>query len=202
MTTDPNALAQIETIRATLAVSGTIPEQMLAQIGEQLGQLWQTAEAAQDNVSLQAISATWALAQEQAATTKAVAEAAISAADLASTLMKARDQIAEEYADLTAAVETGDRRNYLVDDLIGEIEESVSEQVFDQAMDYAYDTMHDELVEQIRESTKADYRTVSQFYSALRNGDMTPDEMDALLALMDLINLRINAEFERRMRAS
>lgn len=202
MTTDPNALAQIETIRATLAVSGTIPEQMLAQIEEQLGQLWQTAEAAQDKVSLQAISATWALAQEQAATAKDVAKAAISAADLASKLMQARDQIAEEYAELTTAVEKGDRRHWLVDALVGEIEEEVSEDTYADAMAYAYDEIHEEVAEQIAESTGTTFRQASQFYSALRNGEMTDDEMQALLALMDLINTRIELEFDQRMRAS
>lgn len=202
MPTDPNALAQIETIRATLAVSGTIPEQMLSQIHDQLGQLWQVAEAAQDTTSLQAISATWALAQEQAATTRAVAEAAISAADLAHTLMQARDRVANEYAELAKAVQRGDRHHHLVDDLVGSVEEESREQLWADAMENAYDEIHGEVAEQIAEATKTTLRHASQFYSAIRNGTLTDDEMSALLALMDLINTRIDFEFEQLMRAS
>ena len=116
--------------------------------------------------------------------------------------MEARDQVAEEYAELSAAVENGDRRHWLVDTLIGEVEEDMSEQLFDQAMDYAFDEIHDDIVNQLMESSNQTYRQCSQFYSAIRNGELTDDEMSALLALMDLINLRLEAEFQRRMMAS
>ena len=142
------------------------------------------------------------MVESQAASIHAVSEAAISAADLASRLMEARDQVAEEYAELSAAVENGDRRHWLVDTLIGEVEEDMSEQLFDQAMDYAFDEIHDDIVNQLMESTNQTYRQCSQFYSAIRNGELTDDEMSALLALMDLINLRLEAEFQRRMMAS
>jgi hypothetical protein len=197
--TDQLALAQIDTIRATLATAATIPENMVAAIGENLRLLWNSAEADGDEKIMTAISETWDMAQSHLATTQAVAAAAISATELAHNLMEARDQIAQEYADLESAVETADRRNILVDDLIGEIEEEVSEQVFDQAMDYAFDTLHDEIVSQIEEATGQTWRQVSQFYSALRNGDITQDEMLAMRSLIEIVSTRVEAEFQRRM---
>ena len=201
MNTD-TTLAQIDSIRTRLADMPTVTDEMKNAIAERLTQLWNTANAAQDDVSIQAINETWAMVESQAASIHAVSEAAISAADLASRLMEARDQVAEEYAELSAAVENGDRKHWLVDTLIGEVEEDMSEQLFDQAMDYAFDEIHDDIVNQLMESTNQTYRQCSQFYSAIRNGELTDDEMSALLALMDLINLRLEAEFQQRMRAS
>ena len=201
MNTD-TTLAQIDSIRTRLADMPTVTDEMKNAIAERLTQLWNTANAAQDDVSIQAINETWSMVESQAASIHAVSEAAISAADLASRLMEARDQVAEEYAELSAAVENGDRRHWLVDTLIGEVEEDMSEQLFDQAMDYAFDEIHDDIVNQLMESTNQTYRQCSQFYSAIRNGELTDDEMSALLALMDLINLRLEAEFQQRMRAS
>lgn len=201
MNTD-TTLAQIDSIRTRLTDMPTITDELKNAIAERLTQLWNTANAAQDDVSIQAINETWSMVESQAASIHAVSEAAISAADLASRLMEARDQVAEEYAELSAAVENGDRRHWLVDTLIGEVEEDMSEQLFDQAMDYAFDEIHDDIVNQLMESTNQTYRQCSQFYSAIRNGELTDDEMSALLALMDLINLRLEAEFQQRMRAS
>jgi len=201
MNTD-TTLAQIDSIRTRLTDMPTITDELKNAIAERLTQLWNTANAAQDDVSIQAINETWSMVESQAASIHAVSEAAISAADLASRLMEARDQVAEEYAELSAAVENGDRRHWLVDTLIGEVEEDMSEQLFDQAMDYAFDEIHDVIVNQLMESTNQTYRQCSQFYSAIRNGELTDDEMSALLALMDLINVRLEAEFQRRMMAS
>lgn len=201
MNTD-TTLAQIDSIRTRLTDMPTITDELKNAIAERLTQLWNTANAAQDDVSIQAINETWSMVESQAASIHAVSEAAISAADLASRLMEARDQVAEEYAELSAAVENGDRRHWLVDTLIGEVEEDMSEQLFDQAMDYAFDEIHDDIVNQLMESTNQTYRQCSQFYSAIRNGELTDDEMSALLALMDLINVRLEAEFQRRMMAS
>ena len=201
MNTD-TTLAQIDSIRTRLTDMPTITDELKNAIAERLTQLWNTANAAQDDVSIQAINETWSMVESQAASIHAVSEAAISAADLASRLMEARDQVAEEYAELSAAVENGDRRHWLVDTLIGEVEEDMSEQLFDQAMDYAFDEIHDDIVNQLMESTNQTYRQCSQFYSAIRNGELTDDEMSALLALMDLINVRLEAEFQQRMRAS
>ena len=201
MNTD-TTLAQIDSIRTRLTDMPTITDELKNAIAERLTQLWNTANAAQDDVSIQAINETWSMVESQAASIHAVSEAAISAADLAARLMEARDQVAEEYAELSAAVENGDRKHWLVDTLIGEVEEDMSEQLFDQAMDYAFDEIHDDIVNQLMESTNQTYRQCSQFYSAIRNGELTDDEMSALLALMDLINLRLEAEFQRRMMAS
>ena len=201
MNTD-TTLAQIDSIRTRLTDMPTITDELKNAIAERLTQLWNTANAAQDDVSIQAINETWSMVESQAASIHAVSEAAISAADLASRLMEARDQVAEEYAELSAAVENGDRKHWLVDTLIGEVEEDMSEQLFDQAMDYAFDEIHDDIVNQLMESTNQTYRQCSQFYSAISNGELTDDEMSALLALMDLINLRLEAEFQQRMRAS
>ena len=201
MNTD-TTLAQIDSIRTRLTDMPTITDELKNAIAERLTQLWNTANAAQDDVSIQAINETWSMVESQAASIHAVSEAAISAADLASRLMEARDQVAEEYAELSAAVENGDRKHWLVDTLIGEVEEDMSEQLFDQAMDYAFDEIHDDIVNQLMESTNQTYRQCSQFYSAIRNGELTDDEMSALLALMDLINVRLEAEFQRRMMAS
>ena len=201
MNTD-TTLAQIDSIRTRLTDMPTITDELKNAIAERLTQLWNTANAAQDDVSIQAINETWSMVESQAASIHAVSEAAISAADLAARLMEARDQVTEEYAELSAAVENGDRKHWLVDTLIGEVEEDMSEQLFDQAMDYAFDEIHDDIVNQLMESTNQTYRQCSQFYSAIRNGELTDDEMSALLALMDLINLRLEAEFQRRMMAS
>lgn len=193
-----NALIlQVNQIRDALANPAAINQQLVNEIGAQLGMFYQAAEESGNQNAMEIIANTWSVVQAA----ENFRASAVSAVDLAAEIEQQRAAAVEQLTELERAIEEIDLENKKVADFWNTVEENVHDQAEEAAYEYVseadWDDLYQELSTAIQQATGLDKDNHAHFIDAIRGEvPITEEEAAQLRAVVLQINTRINAEHE------
>lgn len=193
-----NALIlQVNQIRDALANPAAINQQLVNEIGAQLGMFYQAAEESGNQNAMEIIANTWSVVQAA----ENFRASAVSAVDLAAEIEQQRAAAVEQLTELERAIEEIDLENKKVADFWNTVEENVHDQAEEAAYEYvseaAWDDLYQELSTAIQQATGLDKDNHAHFIDAIRGEvPITEEEAELLRAVVLQINTRLAAEAE------
>lgn len=193
-----NALIlQVNQIRDALANPAAINQQLVNEIGAQLGMFYQAAEESGNQNAMEIIANTWTVVQQA----ENFRSSAVSAVDLAAEIEQQRAAAVEQLTELERAIEEIDLTNDKIASFWDTVEENVGEEkeqeVYEYVSEAAWEDLYEELSEGIEQATGLTHLEHGHFIDAIRNqAEITEDERQLLREVILQINSRLAAEAE------